>query len=610
MKTYELKCYHCEKAHQETESVTECIDCGGPLETYYDYDEISRRLNRHSLKTAPLSAMKYVAFYPIHNFESIVSLEEGGTPLTKAKNIGKKLNLNNLYIKNEGLNPTGVFKDRGTMVEVTKAKELGAKAICLASTGNMAASVAAYSAVAGLPCYVLVPEGTPIGKLAQTLTFGARVIQVRADYSRCAELAAEMAKKFDYYLAGDYTFRTEGQKSQGYEIVEQLFWKSPDYIVCSVGNGTNLHAIYKGIKEFKQLGFINKVPKIIVAQTEGCHPLVKAFQKGKKEFEVHKNPNTVASAMAVGNPSDGRKILADVYESGGGCYEVSDEYLLEAQQELAREEGVFSEPSGALSYAVTKKLAEEGFFKADDVIVVSACGNGLKDPKSPLKIMPEPATLDADFSEIEHFIDNKLYDIRESGKKENAKILFESSVPDKDTVKKVIETEFGITVTSSILDHVYEICGEFIQKGKPIQKSDMQYILQEVMDEISLKEKVLEIKDFDISTSLHGKANAKIVVQAFGNEETYQTEGVGPVDAAIQALKTGLNERDVLEVRLTDYNVEIASNGVGASVEVTMTLADKNDHSVVSRTTSPDVIVASIKAFEKGFNILYDKSKK
>lgn len=610
MNTYQLKCYHCERAHEETESVTECIECGGPLETYYDYEEISRRLNRHSLKTAPLSALKYVSFYPIHNFESIVSLEEGGTPLTKAENLGKKLGLEKLYIKNEGLNPTGVFKDRGTMVEVTKAKELGAKAICLASTGNMAASVAAYSAVAGLPCYVLVPEGTPIGKLAQTLTFGARVIQVRSDYSKCAELAAEMAKKYGYYLAGDYTFRTEGQKSQGYEIVEQLFWKSPDYIVCSVGNGTNLHAIYKGIKEFKQLGFIDKVPKIIVAQTEGCDPLVKAFQEGRKEFSVHKNPNTVASAMAVGNPSDGRKILADVYESGGGCYEVSDEYLLEAQQELAREEGVFSEPSGALSYAVTKKLAEEGFFKKDEIIVVSACGNGLKDPKSPLKILPEPATLDANFSEIQHFIDNKLYDIRESGNKDQEKLLFTTEIPSINEIETLLEEEFGINATERMIEQVHRISQEFIHKGKPVRKSDMQYILQEVMDEISLKNKVLEIKDFSISTTMHEKAEAKVIVEAFGSIETFTADGVGPVDAAILALKTGLNNRDTLEVRLTDYNVEIATKGVDASVEVTMSLADKDGNTVVSRTTSPDVIVASIKAFEKGFNILYDKSKK
>ncbi|MDF2379458.1 MAG: threonine synthase [Candidatus Gracilibacteria bacterium] len=605
MKTYHLKCYHCERPHKETESVTECIKCGGPLETYFNYEEVHRRLNMHSLKTAPLSAMKYVAFYPIENFESIVSLQEGGTPLLHATNLGNKLGLKYLYIKNEGLNPTGVFKDRGTMVEVTKAKELGAKAICLASTGNMAASVAAYASAAKIPCYVLVPEGTPVGKLAQTLTFGARVIQVRADYSRCAELASEMAKKFGYYLAGDYTFRTEGQKSQGYEIIEQLFWKCPDYIVCSVGNGTNFHAIYKGIKEFYNLGLIKKLPKIIVAQTTGCNPLVKAFQKKSTKFTIIK-PNTVASAMAVGNPSDGRKILEDVYESGGGCYEVDDEYLLQAQQEMAREEGVFSEPSGALSYAVAKKLADENFFKSDDVIVVSACGNGLKDPKSPLKILPEPATLEPEFSEIERFIDQKLYAIRESGSSEKTKILF-SNTPTAEKVGNIIIKEFDVDITNKILEAVTENIKQFITKGKKIKKADLGYILEEVLDEFSLQDRVISIEDFEIKTGMHKPAKAEIWGNAFGKEFKSTAEGVGPVDAAIIAIKEGLKDQDELDVKLIDYAVEIDTRGVDASVEIKMTMSGKNGDSIVSRTTSPDIIVASIKAFEKGFNILYSK---
>ena len=606
-KTYHLKCYHCQRHHPETESVTECVACGGPLETYYDYDEIHRRLNMHSLKTAPPSAMKYVAFYPIDNFESIVSLEEGGTPLIWAKNLGRKLGLNQLFIKNEGLNPTGVFKDRGTMVEITKAKELGAKAVCLASTGNMAASVAAYASAAQIPCYVLVPEGTPIGKLAQTLTFGARVIQVRADYSRCAELASEMAKKYGYYLAGDYTFRTEGQKSQGYEIVEQLFWRAPDYIVCSVGNGTNLHAIYKGIKEFYRFGLIKKLPKIIVAQTTGCNPLVKAFQRQQKTFEVVK-PHTIASAMAVGNPSDGRKILADVYESGGGCYEVDDEYLLQAQQELARQEGIFSEPSGALSYAIAKKLAEEGFFQPDEVVVVSACGNGLKDPKSPLKVLPEPATLEPEFSEIERFIDLKLYAVREGGSTEKAKLLF-TTAPKLEEVESVITAEFGVDITNHILEAVTDNVKNFIDKGKQVRKADLAYILEEVLDEFSLSERVLKVEDFDIQTGMHRPARAEIWGQAFGEAFKSSAEGVGPVDAAIRAIKEGIVDFDELEVRLMDYEVEIDSRGVDASVEVKMTMADKYENSIVARTTSPDVIVASIRAFEKGLNILYSKAK-
>lgn len=607
MKTYHLKCYHCGRPHEETESVTSCVACNGPLEAYYDYDEIVRRLNVHSLKNAPISAMKYMAFYPIDNFQTIVSLEEGGTPLVHAKNLGKKLGLKNLYIKNEGMNPTGVFKDRGTMVEITKAKELGAKAVCLASTGNMAASVAAYASAAKIPCYVLVPEGTPIGKLAQTLTFGAHVIQIRSDYSQCAELAAEMAKRFGYYLAGDYTFRTEGQKSQGYEIVEQLFWRSPDYVICSVGNGTNLHAIYKGIKEFHQLGFVDKTPKIVIAQTTGCNPLVEAFRQKKTDFKTVK-PNTVASAMAVGNPTDGRKILEDVYESKGFAEDVTDDYLLEAVQELAREEGVFQEPSGALGYAVTKKLATDGFFKPDDVIVVSACGNGLKDPKSALRILPEPATLEPEFSEIERFIDQKLYAIKESGPEDKTKLIF-SKKPSEHELQKAIFKEFGIEANEELLKPTYDIVKNFIEKGKEIRKSDLQYMIGEVLDEFSLQKKVLEILDFKITTSLHQRATAEVEAMAFGKKVKFKHEGVGPVDASITSLQEGLKKQDVLQVRLTDYFVEIDTRGTDAAVEVKMTLQDKFGNSVIARTTSPDIIVASLKAYEKGFNILYAKAK-
>ncbi len=607
MKTYFLKCYHCARAHEETESVTECVSCGGPLETYYDYEEIMRRLNVHSLKTAPISAMKYLPFYPIDNFQTIVSLEEGGTPLIHAKNLGKKLGLSHLYIKNEGVNPTGVFKDRGTMVEITKAKELGAKAICLASTGNMAASCAAYASAAKIPCYVLVPEGTPIGKLAQTLTFGARVIQLRADYSRCAQLASQMAKKFGYYLAGDYTFRTEGQKSQGYEIVEQLFWKSPHYIVTAVGNGTNLHAIYKGMKEFHQLGFIDSLPKVIIAQTTGCNPLVEAYRQKTDTFTSVK-PNTVASAMAVGNPSDGRKILADMKESGGLAAEVTDEFLLQCQQEMAREEGIFQEPSGVVGYAVVKKLALEGFFKKNDVIVMIAGGNGLKDPKSPLKILPEPATLEPEFSEIERFIDQKLYAIRESGSEEKGKLLF-TAKPTIDEVAASIQNEFDLSINKDMQKHIAEKVVNFMEKGKEIKKSDLLYIIEETLDEFSLQNKVLEILDFTIETSLHTKAKASVLAKAFGEKETFTYKGVGPVDAAVSAIREGLKGKDKLEVRLTDYEVQIDTKGVDATVEVKMTLQDKKGNKVIARTTSPDIIVASIRAYEKGFNILYAKSK-
>lgn len=603
-KSYKLKCFLCGREHEEKESATTCVVCHGPLETYYDYEAIAQKLNRYALKTAPISALKYMALYPIDDFKNIVSLEEGGTPLVHAKNLGKKLGLSNLYIKNEGMNPTGCFKDRGTMVEVTKAKELGAEAICVASTGNMAASVSAYSAAAGIPCYVLVPEGTPLGKLSQTLTFGARLIQVRASYSTCADLAERMAKRFGYYLAGDYTFRTEGQKSEGYEIIEQLFWRCPEYVVCPVGCGTNLHAIFKGIKEFYELGFIRHLPKLIGVQTDGCNPVVKAFQSGRRDFDPIDNPRTVASAIAAGNPLDGAKVLQDVYDSGGCVVEVDDEFLLECQQEQTRAEGIFSEPSGVLAYAGVKKLAKEGFFKEEDVIVCMATGNGLKDPKSPLKILPEPASVEPDFAEIERFIEQKLYAIRESGRTEKTKVVFTAIPTDTKEISKVLENEFDISVNGGISEAVYKsVCG-YLEKGKEIKKADLQYILEEVLDEFSLKNRMLTINDFKVSTTMHDKAEAEVWADVFGAEVHACGQGVGPVDAAIQALKGTLK----VNVWLTDYEVEIDSSGVDAAVEVKMTLKNEQGYRVVAKATSPDIIVASLKAFEKGVNILYSKS--
>src|SRR3989339_123470 len=202
-KFYKLQCVSCKTDFDESQTVTTCLNCGDSLDVIYDYNRIKTRLNNFSLRKAPLSAMKYADFYPIMDFEKIVTLKEGGTPLYTTSNLAKKYKLKDVYVKNEGANPTGVFKDRGTLVEITKALEMNAKAICLASSGNMAASAAAYASLARIPCYVLVPEGTPIGKLSQSLTYGARVLQIRDTYSVCAKLAEEMAKKHKFYLAGD-----------------------------------------------------------------------------------------------------------------------------------------------------------------------------------------------------------------------------------------------------------------------------------------------------------------------------------------------------------------------------------------------------------------------
>lgn len=609
MKNYYLKCYVCGKDHKETDSVTNCIECWWPIEVYYDYKKIYKWLNKYNLKTAPISALKYAVLYPIDDFSNIVSLNEWWTPLLHAENLWKEINIKNLYLKNEWMNPTWCFKDRWTMVEVTKAKEIWAKAICLASTGNMAASVAAYSTSAWIPCYVLVPEWTPVWKLAQTLTYWAKVIQIRSDYSACARLAVEMSKRFWYYLAWDYAFRTEWQKSQGYEIIEQLFWKSPDYVVCPIWCWTNLHAIYKWIRELFDMWLINKIPKIIWVQADWCCPITNAFEENRKDFDVQSNPYTIASAMCVWDPLDWKKVLDDIYESWWICVNVSDDEILKAQQEQARLEWVFAEPSWSMAYAAVKKLSKKNFFEKDDTIVLIINWNWLKDPKSPLKILPEPASIEPLFDELERFIDQKLYLINEVSNTEKQKLIFQKNPNDKE-IKSVINSEFWIDPTDELISIVSREISWFFEKWKEIKKSDMQFILEEALNEIYLKNKTITITDFTVSTWLHQKAKAKICVKTLDKEICLEWEWWWTVDAAISALQNWLKEYDSLEVKLIDYEVEIDSKWADSTVLVKMTLIDKNWNKVISKTTSPDIVVASIKAFEKWFNLIYWKVNK
>lgn len=606
---YTLKCIACKAEFDEHETATICTKCKSPLDVVYNYDFIRQRLNLYALKNSPISALKYLTFYPIINLEKIITLNEGGTPLHHCRNLSKKLKLKNLYIKNEGANPTGVFKDRGTLVEITKALEMGAKAVCFASTGNMAASVAAYCTIAKLPCYVLVPEGTPIGKLAQTLSYGARVIQVRGTYSDCAALAEKMAHKHGFYLAGDYAFRAEGQKSQAYEIAEQLGWKSPDYLVCPVGVGTNLAAIWKGFLELKRFDLIEKLPKLIAVQPEGSNAVVQAFLKKKKKITPLEKVNTICSAVAVNNPFDGPKVLDALEKSKGTAVQIDDNTVLEMEQELAKAEAMFVEPSGALSIAAVAKLAAKNFFKPDDTIVCVATGNGLKDPKSATKIIPDPPTIDPDMKEVDNYLKYKLYHIQSEGMKNRKKVLW-TKTPNIAQIKKIIHDEFSIDLAKPILESTIKQIQAFEQKGKTITKQDFQNIIEEELDEYNLKSKYLEIVDFETKTSKHSQAEGHVTLKYGGKTLTGKATGVGIVDAIITAVRNCIEGRDPLEIKLTDYNVEIFTGGVDASVKVSMSAIDKHGNTIIAQATSPDVIVASVNAFEKCYNFLYHKSQK
>ncbi|KKP37986.1 threonine synthase [Candidatus Peregrinibacteria bacterium RIFOXYC2_FULL_33_13] len=602
-KFYKLQCVSCKTDFDESQTVTTCLNCGDSLDVIYDYNRIKTRLNNFSLRKAPLSAMKYADFYPIMDFEKIVTLKEGGTPLYTTSNLAKKYKLKDVYVKNEGANPTGVFKDRGTLVEITKALEMNAKAICLASSGNMAASAAAYASLARIPCYVLVPEGTPIGKLSQSLTYGARVLQIRDTYSVCAKLAEEMAKKHKFYLAGDYVFRREGQKSQAYEIIEQLYWKPPDYLICPIGCGTNLSAIWKGFKEYFELGFIDKLPKLIGVQTEGCATIVEAFSK-KQPIKRWDKVNTICSAIAVNFPLDGNLVLNAIKESKGMAISVSDLEALEAEQQLGKEESIFVEPSGALPLAALNKLVKDKKIDNNSSVVLVMTGVGLKDPISALKNLPDPAVLDPEIEEIDRYIDLKLYNIRSALMNNKEDILWKKVPSDSKELQKIIKKEFNIDLQNIYLQKVYDNIKEFSEKNTQMRKADLQYIVENALKEHAFAEEVLKVLDFHLNVQMHDKPSASVKLRF--KEEIFESEanGVGPVDAIINAIKNGIKGKDSLNFSLVDYNVEIDTPGTDAVVEVRIKMRDKFGNEVTGSGTSPDVIVASINAFTRGYNVL------
>ncbi len=366
MKVKSIRCFNCGKKYSPLRKIFECEECGYSLDLEYDYHDIRKQLSEEEeFFSLPPSHWKYAAFYPIESKESIVSLGEGGTPLIQSRDYP------NFLFKFEGTNPTGSFKDRGSAVEITKAFEFREKQVLCASTGNMGASVAAYAARAGIKASIFVPSFAPRVKVKQMRELGARVTIVNGSYEKAVEKTRVLRKKKGYYLVGDYPYRTEGQKSVAFEAIEQLRFECPEYMVCPIGNGTLIYSTYKALHDFKKVGLIDEMPKIIGVQASKCNPVVKAWATGER-IKPLKNPRTVATAINCGNPFDGREALYAIHMSKGEAIDVSDKEILKAKKELALE-GIHSETSGAVAFAGAKKLG----LKDEAVIVVS--GHGLKE---------------------------------------------------------------------------------------------------------------------------------------------------------------------------------------------------------------------------------------
>ncbi|MBM4237825.1 MAG: threonine synthase, partial [Euryarchaeota archaeon] len=340
-----------------------------------------KSLQPYDLRRRPLGVWRYSRFLPVSE-KKAVTLKEGGTPLYDCRCLAGIAGLTRIWVKYEGANPTGSFKDRGMTVGVTRAVEIGAKVVGCASTGNTSASLAAYAAKAGLDCAVILPAGNvAAGKLAQAVFFGAKVISIDGNFDDALRIVRQLAADGHLYLLNSINpYRPEGQKTVAFEIMDQLDYRMPDRIFLPVGNAGNIWSVYKAFQELISIGWIDKMPKLVGVQAHASRPIVKAFARGQADFEPVKKPETVATAIRIGNPVSGRKALRAIYDSGGCALDVTDGEILDAQRILGRAEGIGVEPASAASIAGVMKMSQMGELSREERVVCICTGNVLKDP--------------------------------------------------------------------------------------------------------------------------------------------------------------------------------------------------------------------------------------
>jgi threonine synthase len=402
-----LECLKCAAKYDITNIINTC-SCDGLLEIKYDFSDLDFKIETMT-HIAP-KVWKYRDLLPIEG--DPVTLFEGGTPLYKCERLGESLGLKELYVKHEGMNPTGSFKDRGMTVGVSRAMELGMKTVACASTGNTSASVAIYAAKAGITALVLLPSGhVALGKIAQALMHGAKVLSIRGNFDDALTLIQKLCSEKGLYLLNSVNpYRLEGQKTIAFETVEQLMsygkQRLPDRVVLPVGNAGNISAIYKGYKEFMELGVTDGVPMMTGIQAQGAAPIAEAIKNGAVDIKPVKKPETVATAIRIGNPINAPKALNAIRESGGTAEVVTDDQILEAQKELARLEGIGVEPASASSIAGLKKLVEMGTIDTSETVVCIATGHLLKDPETVIKSSHPPIEIAANMKSLYNALDN------------------------------------------------------------------------------------------------------------------------------------------------------------------------------------------------------------
>ena len=376
----------CSLCHNRLDAgvVANLCTCGGPLLVRYDLDGIRHRWRRREVANGPANMWRYAPLLPPAN-ESIVTLGEGWTPLIRTERLGARIGADDLWVKDEGLNPTASFKARGLACAISMCVELGIKKVAIPSAGNAASAMAAYAAAAGIEAHIFMPRDVPQANYLECMAYGAHVTLVDGLISDCGRMVAERGPAEGWFDVGTLKepYRIEGKKTMGYEVAEQLDWELPDAIFYPTGGGVGLIGMWKAFEEMERLGWIGgRRPKMIAVQAEGCQPVVRAFEENEPLCRFYENAHTVAAGLRVPKPLGDFLVLNAVRQSGGTALAVSDDALLEAGVRLASDEGIYAAPEGAACVAALEKLLASGFLKRTDRIVLYNTGSGLKYPEA------------------------------------------------------------------------------------------------------------------------------------------------------------------------------------------------------------------------------------
>lgn len=401
-----LKCKEC-GAEYELAASHVCEACFGPLEVTYDYNTLRRTVTRETIQSGPNSIWRYRSFLPVAT-ENVIDVGTGMTPLVQANRLARRLGLKKLYIKNDAVNmPTLSFKDRVVSVALSRARELGFSTVSCASTGNLANSTAAIAAHAGLDCCVFIPADLEAGKVLGTLIYSPTVMAVQGNYDQVNRLCCEVANTYGWGFVNINLrpYYSEGSKTLGYEVAEQLDWQLPDHIVAPLASGSLFTKIHKGFQEFIQVGLVaDKSVRFSGAQAEGCSPIAQAYKEGR-DFVKPVKPNTIAKSIAIGNPADGIYALEIARKTNGNIASVTDAEIIDGIKLLAETEGIFTETAGGTTIAVLKKLVEAGKIDPDETTVAYITGNGLKTQEAVQGYIGEPLTIEAKLDSFERALE-------------------------------------------------------------------------------------------------------------------------------------------------------------------------------------------------------------